>query len=236
MSSTTPSLSNGVQANGDRARPLLERLSTPPIEYPTIRDDEDVPMLSVQEPAYPYGNMHPSFNRRRGDWYHSLGAIFGPSRRSPESPLPEGEFHATVTPCTGDEMRLRRLEPTVQSADDQRRSGFDLDLVNRVEYFGLSQVQTNTIFLGRGQLVHQVVERMHPTGRKLEVNPDGPFILIDRCNTHYILMTRQGDLFPRLVPAHCIFPCLSTWHVVDIPRALLNHPEVKRLQNEYIRV
>ncbi|KAF8337287.1 hypothetical protein F5887DRAFT_920411 [Amanita rubescens] len=236
MSSPALSANDAIQENSDRARPLIEQLSTPPPEYPLFREGDDVPIQSLQEPAYPYGSMYPSFNRRRGDWYHSLGAIFGQSRRLSASPLVGGEFHATVTPSTGDEIRHRRwMEEPEQSAEDRRRNGFELDLINRVEYFGLEQGNQSTIHLGRGQLVHRVIHRPHIAGRGLEIDHGGPYIIIDRCHTHYLLMTRKGDIFPQLVPAPCIYPCLTTWHVVDIPRDLLNHPEVERLQNEYIR-
>jgi hypothetical protein len=228
MSFTQPPASNGVQANGDGARPLLERLSTPPHEYPSVRNREDVPMQSLQEPAFPYGSLNPSYNERRSDWFHSLGLLFSHSRRFLAPPLAAGEFHATVTPCTSDELRFRnRAHRMEQSGEDQRRNRFDLDIVNRVEYFGLKPTYTETIYLGCGQLVHRVVHRNHPAGRRIEVDLNGPYIIIDRCHTHYLLMTSRGDLFPNLVPAPCLYPCLSTWHVVEIPLALLSHPEVE---------
>ncbi|KAF8325480.1 hypothetical protein F5887DRAFT_926125 [Amanita rubescens] len=171
MSSPALSANDAIQENGDRARPLIERLSTPPPEYPLFREGDDAPIQSLQEPAYPYGSMYPSFNRRRGD-------------------------------CTGDEIRHRGwMEEPEQSAEDRRRNGFALDLINRVEYFGLEQGNQSTIHLGRGQLVHRVIHRPHIAGRGLEIDHGGPYIIIDRCHTHYLLMTRKGDIFPQLVPA-----------------------------------
>jgi len=109
---------------------------------------------------------------------------------------------------------------------------FDLNLVNCVEYLKNEDLFSN-IPLGRSQLVHKVVHNINPLGRNQEVDHNGPFIILDRCDTHFVLLNRQGKLYPKLVPSHCLYPCLSSWHITDIPDVLLEHPDVERLRNKF---
>jgi len=109
---------------------------------------------------------------------------------------------------------------------------FNLNLVNHVKYPRFEDLLPN-ISLGCGQLVQKVVHNINPLGRSQEIDHDGLFIILDRCDTHFILLNRQGKLYSKLIPGHCLYPCFSSWHITDVPDTLLEHSDIERLRNEF---
>ena len=234
MASPASQESGVPSENSGDPRPLIDRLSTPPNDD-TSDQNKQHPWVRLSEPTWAY-NLAPSYSRKGGDWYQSLGTLFSPSEidRIPGPRRAASEFHATVYARTGTEISLHLLGDVDQEMTGPDTYNFDLNLVNRVEYPKNEDLVSN-IPLGRGQLVHKVVHNINPLGRNQEVDHDGPFIILDRCDTHFVLLNRQGKLYPKLVPGHCLYPCLSSWHITDIPDALLEHPDVERLRNEFRR-
>src|SRR6266550_7228865 len=56
--------------------------------------------------------------------------------------------------------------------------------------------------LSPGQLVWKVTHVSHARGRSQVLDTNGPYIIVERDHTHYVLLTREGKIYDFLVPAH----------------------------------
>ena len=191
---------------------LLERLSTPPAESPVFDMDEDTGIPSSD---------HLALLRS------SVGALFRPSHIPADDPE---KLHCAVKVHGGDEPRfhddtepgaLRRPAAVVNRAG----SGFSIDLLNRV-IAPLPELMSAEIPLELGQLVWRTTRSVSSWGRRV-LDRSGPYIIIDNYYGYYILMTKQGEILHFPVPARDLCPCVTTWHVVDLPRTITNHSDVQ---------
>ena len=77
MASPASQESGVPSENSGDPRPLIDRLSTPPNDD-TSDQNKQHPWVRLSEPTWAY-NLAPSYSRKGGDWYQSLGTLFSPS-------------------------------------------------------------------------------------------------------------------------------------------------------------
>ena len=218
------SRSNGNTPN--TPRPLIERISSPSTDFDSRATDSDVSMSSTSETTDRRRVADTSRARGFSDWYTSLGYLFVESQR--HSAFRSPGFHCGIFPRGGDEFISERGDRVDMPRPFQSRDKFEVDLLNKYEQPSFNNLGRD-INLEIGQLVVKTYSDVHDHGRTVNVDPNGPFIIIDRTDTHYVLMKRDGSIYPNLVAADAVYPYLSTWHVVDLPRDLVIHREVQQV-------
>lgn len=82
-----------------------------------------------------------------------------------------------------------------------------------------------------GQVVWLVQHDSSPRGWSLSTDSDGPFVIVGYHIARYVLVDKNGKIFPVPVHSSQLLPYTSSWSAVRIPEALRNHPEVSRIAN-----
>jgi hypothetical protein len=177
----------------------------------------------------------PFAERGDGIWEGAIGSLFHRSR-FPRS-YPDGILRCSVTPRGGQEGSLSHSilgSPTIPPllARSSGYEGFHLELINTVENPCINDngVQVDLYI---GQVVWRTYLRETSTGLQRIPDGFGPYIIIEKTQSHlhYVLMGTDGLIYPTLVPVQDLIPCLTSWHAIRIPRALVMHPNVQDLIN-----
>ena len=224
MPSIVPHANGAPQSNSGPPRSLLERLSTPPPE-------------PLESPMATDNSASDADSRGFEEWQQSLGSLF---RHSHDRARDHRELHCAVEVRGGDELRFHSdAQPRVirhpPAVEHRAGGGYSVDLLNRIVEPPRPELGSLDVPLSPGQLVWKVTHVSHARGRSQVLDTNGPYIIVERDHTHYVLLTREGKIYDFLVPAHCLYPCTTTWHVVDLPRSLVNHPDVANVMNSFDR-
>ena len=230
-------LTYGPSHNGNTASPiaqrsLAEQLSTPPPGLTGATLDDSNPELH-----WPVMNRHfwhniPINERTKADWDESMGVAFEGS--CARGFVCHGTFHCIVIPHSGHEPVFYGSpapHPHPPVMPDQVGHEFSIQLLNQVV---MPMLDSSThIILNPGQLIWLMEHTIVDNGWKCM--PLGPFVIIVKEHNHYVLLDRSSLLYPHLAPADHLISCQSTWTAVQLPRALVNHPQVEEIRNCFQR-
>jgi hypothetical protein len=225
---------------------LLQRLSSPrPVNEPSAGRTTPPPIpIPVQFEPVTYERrggstipldpaiireMFPFTERGAFSLEHSLGHQLAGSR----SVRPSGEDLTCRLYARGGQETMFYDPGELSSLRNHPETGsnhFTLELVNQAR--GPRQwLPPGSDAFTIGQVVWLVQHNHDPQRWSLVTEDGGPYTIVASHFNRYVLIDRNGRVFPVPVHSSHLLPYTSTWSAVRIPEALRNHPEVLRVGN-----